>query len=434
MAYNYEYPYTDPNRYNSDWILNRVKELSLEWIETRKEWNNTREEFESLKEFIQNYFAQLDLQDEVNVKLDIMARDGSLSALISPLFSEYIDYVTPQMYGAKGDGVTDDTEALKEMLKTKSNIVFPPGNYLVTDTIELSQGAKLEGSFTATLVFKENGNLLLNSDCSLIGLNISANGDINAATINLIGNYCHLDNLRISGGNFQFSISSDGHSISNIHSLDALKGAFTFTDVNDAYISNVFVINCGGISISMFGRCEAINVTNFTALNGNTCFNIASNSRFCKFTNCFFDSAKITSLMSNVTDIIFTNTWFSNRTNGISIHCENCSNISFIGCDFVNNNQYALVLTDSVLVTIADCLFDSNEGYSIYITGTNAKCIIEGNKFSKIYDNSKNSEDIKFSDGVIVSSIIITNNILKNTIINPPSGDKIIIANNIENA
>ena len=27
MAYNYEYPYTDPNRYNSDWLLNKIKEL-----------------------------------------------------------------------------------------------------------------------------------------------------------------------------------------------------------------------------------------------------------------------------------------------------------------------------------------------------------------------------------------------------------------------
>ena len=27
MAYNYEYPYTDPNRYNADWLLNKVKEL-----------------------------------------------------------------------------------------------------------------------------------------------------------------------------------------------------------------------------------------------------------------------------------------------------------------------------------------------------------------------------------------------------------------------
>ena len=28
MAYNYEYPYTDPGRYNADWLLNKVKELS----------------------------------------------------------------------------------------------------------------------------------------------------------------------------------------------------------------------------------------------------------------------------------------------------------------------------------------------------------------------------------------------------------------------
>ena len=27
MAYNYEYPYTDTNRYNDDWLLNKMKEL-----------------------------------------------------------------------------------------------------------------------------------------------------------------------------------------------------------------------------------------------------------------------------------------------------------------------------------------------------------------------------------------------------------------------
>lgn len=27
MAYNYEYPYTDPNRYNDDWLLNKMTEL-----------------------------------------------------------------------------------------------------------------------------------------------------------------------------------------------------------------------------------------------------------------------------------------------------------------------------------------------------------------------------------------------------------------------
>ena len=27
MAYNYEYPYTDPHRYNADWLINKMKEL-----------------------------------------------------------------------------------------------------------------------------------------------------------------------------------------------------------------------------------------------------------------------------------------------------------------------------------------------------------------------------------------------------------------------
>lgn len=31
MAYNYEYPYTDPNRYNSDWLLNAMRKLQEEW-------------------------------------------------------------------------------------------------------------------------------------------------------------------------------------------------------------------------------------------------------------------------------------------------------------------------------------------------------------------------------------------------------------------
>lgn len=32
MAYNHEYPYTDPNRYNDDWLLNKMKELEQKII------------------------------------------------------------------------------------------------------------------------------------------------------------------------------------------------------------------------------------------------------------------------------------------------------------------------------------------------------------------------------------------------------------------
>ena len=49
MAYNYEYPYTDPNRYNADWLINKMKELEgrldgilEEALKLTKEYVDTR--------------------------------------------------------------------------------------------------------------------------------------------------------------------------------------------------------------------------------------------------------------------------------------------------------------------------------------------------------------------------------------------------------
>ena len=37
MAFNYEYPYVDPNRHNNDWELSEVKRVSNE-MKTLKDW------------------------------------------------------------------------------------------------------------------------------------------------------------------------------------------------------------------------------------------------------------------------------------------------------------------------------------------------------------------------------------------------------------
>ena len=48
MSYNTEYPYIDPNRVNTDWQLNKIKEFG----ETLKSWEATIEEIEeAIKEF-----------------------------------------------------------------------------------------------------------------------------------------------------------------------------------------------------------------------------------------------------------------------------------------------------------------------------------------------------------------------------------------------
>lgn len=51
------------------------------------------------------------------------------------------DYVTPQMYGAKGDGVSDDyqawMDALDQCARTGKTLVVPSGDYYISNTIHL---------------------------------------------------------------------------------------------------------------------------------------------------------------------------------------------------------------------------------------------------------------------------------------------------------
>lgn len=60
-------------------------------------------------------------------------------------------YYTPEMFGAKGDGVTDDTQAFKDMFDAVSDndTIVCSGKYVITDQIEITQSfLKISGGFT----------------------------------------------------------------------------------------------------------------------------------------------------------------------------------------------------------------------------------------------------------------------------------------------
>lgn len=85
----HEYPYTNFNEYNLDWCIGRIRDLSKEWADTHTEWTDVKTEWQNYKDYIDNYFANLDLTQEVSDKLDQMYADGSLLALLQPLFNEF---------------------------------------------------------------------------------------------------------------------------------------------------------------------------------------------------------------------------------------------------------------------------------------------------------------------------------------------------------
>lgn len=74
--------------------------------------NDYIQRFNTLYTYVHDYFDNLDVQEEINNKLDAMTEDGTLAEIVI----SYFNYVTPEMYGAIGDGTTDDTEAMQDAL------------------------------------------------------------------------------------------------------------------------------------------------------------------------------------------------------------------------------------------------------------------------------------------------------------------------------
>jgi hypothetical protein len=93
-------------------------------------------------------------------------QDGSLTE--SKMHIEFLphiknDYVTPQMFGAKGDGITDDTQAVQQAFNSVGEngcVVIPQGLYLVSSVSLVKSNVQLIMQGTFKQIAGHNGDLL----------------------------------------------------------------------------------------------------------------------------------------------------------------------------------------------------------------------------------------------------------------------------------
>lgn len=79
----------DPYSYDLKWVVNQIKYAISLYEPLSQEFSDLSGEFDALEAYVHDYFASLDLTEEVRANLDAMAADGTLTALIQPLFDEY---------------------------------------------------------------------------------------------------------------------------------------------------------------------------------------------------------------------------------------------------------------------------------------------------------------------------------------------------------
>lgn len=80
--------------------------------------------------------------------------------------------VTPQMFGAKGDGVTDDTSAIQKAINNHDNVYIPSGDYLISAPIIVEcanafynkggyQGKTVRGSASTKIITTKNSTAMI---------------------------------------------------------------------------------------------------------------------------------------------------------------------------------------------------------------------------------------------------------------------------------
>lgn len=174
MSFTKKYPYTDFNEFNLDFILAEIKELHSEWSEFKilntikymGEWDITKQypAWSLVVHENAGYISVKPVPKGIDIdnigywkmvaNYDILLAD--LQQKVAELELKVSDAVTPEMFGAIGDGVADDTDALKEAF-SYPNVLLNNKKYLVSDAIEFSGGmiqsdnAEIIGNYNGTL-------------------------------------------------------------------------------------------------------------------------------------------------------------------------------------------------------------------------------------------------------------------------------------------
>lgn len=78
-----EFPYTNFHEMNLDWILEKTKEMIDAYLVDHADLHDLRVMYNGLKRYVENYFSDLDVQNEINNKLDEMYENGQLENVVN---------------------------------------------------------------------------------------------------------------------------------------------------------------------------------------------------------------------------------------------------------------------------------------------------------------------------------------------------------------
>lgn len=184
-----KYPYTNFHEMNLDWIIDEIKKIHAEWSEFQiinqivfdGPWDITKPYKKwTLVNYQNNGYLSKDA-----VPAGIPITDGNYwtlvadySALLADMQNRIIalenttavidDKINKinnvKLYGAVGDGIADDTQAINDCISENGCAYFPKGIYLISDTIMLVDNLSLVGDNAVLKLANYTNKIMLSGD------------------------------------------------------------------------------------------------------------------------------------------------------------------------------------------------------------------------------------------------------------------------------
>lgn len=130
--------YSNFHALNQDWFLDEFNKLVSQWEAMQKKFDNLQDAFNDLKNYVQDYFKNLDVQEEINKKLDQMSEDGTLNILLQM----HARTVLP----SNDISGNTDTKNIQKMITEFGYVELFSGIYYINKPIKLKSGNTIIGS------------------------------------------------------------------------------------------------------------------------------------------------------------------------------------------------------------------------------------------------------------------------------------------------